>query len=171
MIPAISTVLALGLLAAAPNSQPPALRDPEPPDLTQRRFLVECHCFIPAADGLTEDYGYELNAFGYAQPQPNGIEIQLDERQIRFSVKQRPALEGEYEVIHAAIPLVQRPGQNCVDGGCDRVDLVSESVLEDALRITYDQDRGRMFVEHRLSDEVVLRGRGGCLFVALPPAP
>jgi len=170
MLSALVTTLALGFVAAAPTNAPPTLPGSEPPDFTQRRFLVECHCFIPAAGSVAEDYGYELNAFGYARPQPNGIEIQLDERDLRFSVKQRPAAQGDYALLHESIPLVPRAGQDCADGQCDRLELVSESTLTEALRVTYDQDRGAIAVEHRLNGAVVLRGRGGCLFVALPPA-
>ncbi len=170
MLEAISTALLVGLVAAAP-SEPPTLPGAEPPDLSQRRFFVECHCFIPAAAGVDQDYGYELNAFGYAQPRPNGIEISLDEQEVVFSVKRRPASEGDYELIHAEIPLVPRAGQDCASGDCQQVEFISESVLADSLQIAYDQDRGAMRVEHRLDDRTVLRGRGGCLFVALPEAP
>lgn len=129
------------------------------------KFFVECHSFVAARD-ISKDYAYHLKAFGYLEKVANGIDINLDEENIVLSVDSRQSKKEEYSPLYPKLPLMMRQQQPCEDGKCKQVEYEPKD-FEGTLVVTYDQDKGVIFIKHVLTPETSVQGRGGCLFVPL----
>lgn len=140
------------------------------------RFFVECHSFITAEGRIPQDYAYHLRAIGYSEEVTNGININLDDKNIELSVDSRKFQEKEYLPLYPKLTLVMRKEQPCQNSKCQQVEYEPED-FDGKLVVTYDKDKGIIFIKHAiakrmpngtLTGETVVQGRGGCQFVVLP---
>lgn len=131
------------------------------------KFFVECHSLATAEGDILKDYAYHLRAVGYSEEVANGININLDEKNLVLSVESRQPKDKEYSPLYPKLTLVMRQKQPCQDGKCKQVEYEPKD-FEGKLVVTYDQDQGIIFIKHTIMLGTVVQSRGGCEFVALP---
>jgi hypothetical protein len=140
------------------------------------RFFVECHALGSAQGDTAKEYGYHMRAHGFPEVVKNGININLDEKNLVLSVDTKPSGQEEASPLYTNLPLVQRNEQPCQDGKCQKVDYEPKN-FKGMLIVTYDKDNGGISVKHAIAfgaalwaiaPNQVVESRGGCLFVALP---
>lgn len=144
-----------------------ALMTPSSTAQRKARFFVECHSFVPAQGTIKQDYAYHMRSHGFPESGENGVDINLDEDKIILSVETRPSGQEEYSKLYTDLPLVKVQQQPCKDGKCKQVNYEPKD-LAGKLIVTYDKDNGSIQIEHAIAPETSLKGRGGCLFVAIP---
>jgi hypothetical protein len=170
LLPVLISFLALTGVGATPQIQA-AMPESSPLELPSTtapgRFLVECHCFIPASAGRQQDYGYHFRALGYPKSVPNGLEVTLDRNKIFLSVTRREAGQEDYRPLYESILPRDRAQQSCETGDCPLVEYEFPMPPEQIV-VTYDNDNGVILVQHLLEDKTLLQGQGGCAFFALP---
>ena len=141
------------------------------------RFLVECHSIVTAEGNIPKDYAYHLRAWGYPEEVANGININLDEKNVILSVESKQSQEKEYSPLYPKLNLVMRSEQPCKDGKCQQVEYEPKDFAV-KLIVKYDKEQGVITIKHAIAkrmpnessaSETVVQGRGGCQFVALPP--
>lgn len=159
-----SLPLSFAVLLLSVGSAPP----PNPPSSSiTNRFFVECHCFVPATEGRPKDYGYHLRAIGRSESVPNGLEVTLERDRLLLSVTQREAGDEDYSPLYDSIPPTSGSDSSCRTGHCSVIEYQFQQPPEQ-ITIGYNKERGIIQVEHQLDERIILRGRGGCAFVALP---
>lgn len=131
------------------------------------RFFVECYTSGAAKGDGSKEYAYRLRAQGFPESVANGININLDEKNIILSVESKQSGQEEYSKLYTDLPLVKRNEQPCEDGKCQKVDYEPKD-FEGTLVVTYDKDNGGIAIRHAIAPETSVEARGGCLFVALP---
>lgn len=131
------------------------------------KLFVECHSFATAGGNKQKDYAYHLRAFGYSEEVANGININLDEKNIALVVESRESKNKEYSPLYPKLTLVVRQKQPCQEGKCNQVEYAPQD-FEGELVVTYDQDKGVIWIKHTITPETVVQSRGGCQFVAIP---
>ena len=144
-----------------------ALMTPSSTAQRKTRFFVECHSFIPARGTIKQDYAYHMRSYGFPEPVDNGVDINLDEDKIVLSVETRLSGQEEYSKLYTDLPLVKVQQQPCQEGKCKQVNYKPKD-FAGKLIVTYDKDNGSIQLEHAIAPETSLKGRGGCLFVAIP---
>ncbi len=130
------------------------------------KFLVECHAFVAAKGDIPKDYAYHLNAVGFPKEVTNGIDVNLDEKNIFLAVGSRQPKTEAYSALYTNLPLVMSSRQPCADGKCKQVEYEPKT-FKGKLIVTYDKDNGVMFIKHVLTAATTVQARGGCLFVPL----
>lgn len=131
------------------------------------RFFVECHSFVAARATIKQDYAYHMRSYGFPETGDNGVDINLDEDKIVLSVETRPSGQEEYSKLYTDLPLMKAQQQPCTEGKCKQVNYEPKD-FKGRLIVTYDKDNGSIQLEHAIAPETSLKGRGGCLFVAIP---
>jgi hypothetical protein len=127
--------------------------------------LVECHAFATAKGDISKDYAYHLNAFGYPVEVTNGLDVNLDEKNIFLAVGSKQPKTETYTALYTNLPLVMSSRQPCAEGKCKQVKYEPKT-FKGNLIVTYDKENGVMFIKQVLMATAV-QARGGCLFVPL----
>ncbi len=131
------------------------------------RFFVECHASGSVQGNSAKEYGYHMRAHGFPEVVKNGININLDEKNLVLSVDTKQSGQEEASPLYTNLPLVPRNEQPCQDGRCQKVDYEPKDVQKTVI-VTYDKDNGGISIKHAIAPNNVVESRGGCLFVAIP---
>ncbi len=131
------------------------------------RFFIECHAAGSTHGDNAKEYGYHMRAHGFPEVLKNGININLDEKNLVLSVDIKRSGQEEASPLYTNLPLVARNEQPCQDGKCQKIDYEPKN-FKGMLIVTYDKDNGGISVKHEVASNTVVESRGGCLFVALP---
>ncbi|MBV9388530.1 MAG: hypothetical protein JOZ78_19065 [Chroococcidiopsidaceae cyanobacterium CP_BM_ER_R8_30] len=132
------------------------------------KFLVECHAFVSAKGNVSKEYAYSLNAFGYPVAVKDGIDVNLDEKNVFLSVESKQPNAKAYSTLYTELPLVRYSTSACVDEKCKQV-VYEPKRFEGTIVVTYDKDSGIIYIKHVLAPATVVQAKGGCLFVPLQP--
>ncbi|MBV8887185.1 MAG: hypothetical protein JO235_24760 [Chroococcidiopsidaceae cyanobacterium CP_BM_RX_35] len=130
------------------------------------KFLVECHAFVSAKGDISREYAYQLSAFGYPVSVRNGIDVNLDEKNVFLSVESKQPNAKVYSLLYTKLPLAMRSMHACVDEKCEQV-AYEPKRFKGRIVVIYDKDNGTMFVKHVLTPVNLVQAHGGCLFVPL----